>query len=345
MKLEKHFNQFIKNISLDESRKTRIASSLSHLSSFLKENDEIKNVLIEFYTQGSYAINTCIKPSNGDEFDVDSVVVLNGSRLSEEYQNPNNLIEWLVTQLKTDSIFGSKVKRHNRCVRIDYEGDFHLDIVPSLPYYTGDSIIQVPDRKIENWILSNPKGYVEWCQSIKQESNFNFSKIVRMLKYWRDVSFGKSSKPSSILFTTLIGLHFGFSQESTAEILIETMNNIKSFTDLFELIPTISNPSLQSENLARDWTNEDFTLFKKRLTTAVEKCINALEENDDKEKSIEIWKEVFPAFPSHLPEEAKAINKARREQKLYVDKTGVLAIGLKDKKDYTPVSNHRNYGN
>ena len=343
MKLEKHFNELINKISLNNTRKERISSSLSHLSSFLKENEYLKDVLIDFYTQGSYAINTCIKPSNGNDFDVDSVLELNSIKLPEECQNPTDLINWISAQLKSDSTYESKVKKHNRCVRIDYEGDFHLDIVPSIPYGYDSKIIHVPDRNLESWILSNPKGYVEWCKAVKQNSNFSFSRIVKMLKYWRDSSFGKSSRPSSILFTTLIGQNFDQNQSSTAETLIGTMNNIKSYLDLFDSRPVISNPSLKSEDLARDWADDNFTLFKNLLVSTIENCKSAFQE-EDKEKCIDKWQKVFPDFPSKLPEEAIAINTARKEGTLFVNPSGVLIIGSQGDKNMTRVLNHRNYG-
>jgi hypothetical protein len=55
------------------------------------------------------------------------------------------------------------LERLKRCLRLNYAGAFHLDILPACPNdRLGGGAILVPDRKLECWKDSNPKGFAEW---------------------------------------------------------------------------------------------------------------------------------------------------------------------------------------
>jgi hypothetical protein len=51
----------------------------------------------------------------------------------------------------------------NRCVRLNFAGKFHLDIIPGMIAPGGDGeVIQVPDRERRSFTFSNPEGYIHW---------------------------------------------------------------------------------------------------------------------------------------------------------------------------------------
>ena len=62
------------------------------------------------------------------------------------------------------------IELKNRCVRVSYATEFHLDILPACPdRYAGGTCVVVPDRKVQHWKASNPKGFAQWflrtCES------------------------------------------------------------------------------------------------------------------------------------------------------------------------------------
>ncbi len=61
---------------------------------------------------------------------------------------------------------GLKIEAKNRCIRLVYAGDFHMDILPGVQESVFDqNKIKVPDCELGNWVSSNPLGYGDWFMS------------------------------------------------------------------------------------------------------------------------------------------------------------------------------------
>ena len=71
-----------------------------------------------------------------------------------------------------------------------YAGDFHMDVIPSRPSRSqsifGQTRIAVPDKELQVWLPSNPKGYAYWFLEIAtrnqlspQSSAVNMTELVR----------------------------------------------------------------------------------------------------------------------------------------------------------------------
>ncbi|RMG23376.1 MAG: nucleotidyltransferase, partial [Methanobacteriota archaeon] len=259
--------------------------------------------MYETFLQGSYRTGTSVRPRNGQEFDVDVIVALsledeNGSRMS-----PSEAIDMLYNILKSISIYQDRVQRKTRCVRIDYAGDFHMDVVPA-HYDESTGTLYVPDRKADKWSETNPKGYIQWCSERNDEFNGKFTRVVKFLKWWRNRVFGKDCAVKSIILTTLIGKNFSSDCSTDADALLGTVSNLHDFLQWHSSVPCIPNPSLSTENLARDWKQEHYETFKNRVAALLKKIEDAYEE-EDLEKSVEKWREIFgDEFPS--PEEVRA---------------------------------------
>lgn len=342
MKQNNFFTKFINDISLNETRAKRINDAYSHLEEFSNTDEKVSDVKKELYYQGSYSLGTRIKPrKENDEFDVDVILLLDLTNWTDEQKKPKAVIKWLAERLRTDDKWSGKIFQKERCVRVNYSGDFHLDIVPALPRW--DSAIDIPDRKEDEWIKSDPKGYIDWFNNVDTQATYKLRDTVKLLKYWRDVKFGEKSKPKSILLTTLVGMNYGRGYSSLAEIFTVTLENIRNWAIQFDSKPQVFNPcySMLVEDLARHWTDETFSLFKERIEKAAADSRKALDEND-KDESIKLWTKVFPDFPQDISEDAKAVNKARKSGNLFALSGGGVSIGYKG--NGVPVNDHRYYG-
>lgn len=312
MECGENFKKFLENISLDSTRFKRIEDAISALKTFASndkekgENEEsgIKDLLIEIFSQGSYAIGTCIKPANdNEEFDVDMVLSLSLEKtvntLSKPKLGPKKILSWLEKRLKQNENYKDRIREPKpRCVRINYKGDFHLDIVSVTPVGNKDRVLWIPDKS-EGWDKTDPKGFITWCNDKERESGGYFKRIVKYLKWWRSAIASDKANVSSILLTTLLGNHV-IKGDTDAEALVETMESLSSWLQLCKSVPTIDNPSLSEENLARDWPDTEFNAFKKNFKEATENSRKALNETD-LAKSIRLWQKVFgDKFPSSI---------------------------------------------
>ncbi|MEC0174562.1 nucleotidyltransferase [Paenibacillus favisporus] len=299
MKLSDHFKQFLGDISLNPSRIDRIDSAYETWRDILEKDNEIKDKFLDFFLQGSYATQTSIRPQKeGEEFDVDAVLKLD---LEDDDMSPKEALDWLVKRMKANESYKDKIKARDRCVRINYAGDFHMDIV--LAKASDNNYIYIPSKKEGEWKKTNPEGFITWCKGIHSDQKEQFRNVTKLLRYWRDHKIGKQTAPKSILLTTLIGKSM-VGKNSVAESLLETVKNMINDLDSYILddgAVFVENPSLTEENLARDWDKDKLETFKKKLNSLKNEAQAAFDENN-KSESIKKWQIIFDKFPTELNE-------------------------------------------
>jgi hypothetical protein len=256
------------SLELDETRKQRMESAYKAIYDIL-EKDEVFFSKVDFlvYPQGSTAIGTTVKPRSKEEFDLDITV-----EIRDPYYNytSSEIYNHLIRVLSNNDIYKEKLVPKNRCARINYVGDFHMDVLPGCIVISGDSKIMVPDRELRSWSSSNPKGYANWFtqkaetviissinDSFKKFSALNKAKAeqedlpdedvyskeplkraVQLTKRYRDIYFEKKPdyKTSSIVLTTIFGeLYEG--EPSIYQTIDNVLNKIvKRYTDYQHLL-------------------------------------------------------------------------------------------------------------
>lgn len=333
MKLNDYFKSFIGKISLNATREDRIDSALKTWKDILKNDAEIKEYYKDFYTQGSYSTGTAIIPKNSNEFDVDCVLLLD---ITDEY-DAKGLIDFIFKRMKTNETYKDKLIKKDRCIRVNYAGDFHMDIVPAKP--SDDEHILIPCKSENDWIQTNPAGFTAWFKGLNSDNSYKLVNATKMMKSWRDNKVGKDTAPKSILLTALIGEYIK-TESSDSETLVLTLENMVDNINniLVDDEPYYENPSLGGENLARDWNKDKFDIFKTKLEKFSKDARSAFDE-ENKEKSIEKWREVFgEKFPSELSEASNLANKINGGQVL------VAANGVLNEKSGISIPQHRFYG-
>ncbi|WP_256760890.1 nucleotidyltransferase [Cohnella sp. WQ 127256] len=264
---------------LAEGRYNAVAKWLTKDDALFQEND------IDVYSQGSLRIGTTVKPLKQQEYDLDIVFEIN-DRWHEK--NPLDLLDSIEDRLRDNDVYKSMVERKNRCIRLNYANEFHMDILPAHPTDSSNSTcIKVPDRKVEDWKDSNPKGYANWFDArshqyytlLEKSANIDplpedesierkppLKRAVQLMKRFRDVYFEQNSEeaPISIVLTTLAGQCYR-GQASVAEALSSILQ------DIIELIPqdgsrlVVLNPSNLHEDLSERWI-ENKKLYQSFVT-------------------------------------------------------------------------------
>jgi hypothetical protein len=178
------------------------------------------------------------------------------------------------------------------CVRLDYaadeEGRFHVDVVPARPKA---GALEIPFRG-NAWHQTNPVGYTQWCLSQGQR----FHRTVRMLKRWRDENQDERRGVKSIVLQVLISEQLA--NGSDAESITGTLENLHEYLEGHEgSPPVVSNPSLETEDLADRWPDEHYQAFRREIKQAAELARQALDE-PDQAKSHELWQKLLGSdFP------------------------------------------------
>lgn len=244
-----------------------------------------KSPLVQFrpviYPQGSLRIATTVKPKIEEIYDLDLVCEFQAMDCAW-IQKPTRLIEDVFDWLGSNKLYENKIQKKNRCVRVIYKPDFHLDILPACPDKSlFDGCIRVPDRKEQGWKASNPKGFAKWFEGrtkvqiqatermdlmpkqVDSDDLPPLKRAIQLMKRHRNIYFAdKDDKflPVSIVITTLAAQCYR-GENTVASALTGILEKILFNFPTDGPIPIVLNPSNPLENLSERW-NENPELFK-----------------------------------------------------------------------------------
>src|SRR5215471_11021934 len=102
----------------------------SGIGGYLDQHDRLALFRPEIYPQGSVALGTTVKPKASQEHDVDLVCELEIEAV--RVRNPISILDLVQEAIVQNGIYRPLVERKNRCIRMNYVGKFHLDILPAV---------------------------------------------------------------------------------------------------------------------------------------------------------------------------------------------------------------------
>lgn len=158
--------------------KYKLADEKYHKISDIIQSDKVFNSIeLRMYPHGSFRLKTTVKPLHHNEYDLDFVVEIPAGFS----MTPMDLYNHIYRILSKDGIHNNMVEKKNRCIRINYMNDFHLDIMPGQVYNKETNEIIVPDRNLKIWYHhSNPIGYAEWFENCAKT---NIRKVLEGMMY------------------------------------------------------------------------------------------------------------------------------------------------------------------
>lgn len=220
------------DLDLTETQFERARQSYGAVGDWLSASSDPLLASVLVYLQGSTALGTAVKPVGRREFDVDLICFCAGvaSAIS-----PAALKAAVGSRLKEHATYARLLEEKKRCWRLNYEGDFHLDLSPTI---TNPSCANggelVPDRTLREWHPTNPRAYKTlFDDRAALMPNFGLNKIamqrdgatatvepfparelkkgilrriVQLLKRHRDVFYENNKEdvaPISVIITTL----------------------------------------------------------------------------------------------------------------------------------------------
>jgi hypothetical protein len=239
------------------------------------DGSEVAQYAPHIYTQGSLRIGTTVKPRGRDEYDLDLVCEFRDLdwRL---FPVPEKLLDLVENRLRENGTYRSMVERKNRCIRITYANQFHMDILAACPNPTaGLHCVVVPDCAAQCWKDSNPKGYALWFEHMAEEALVKLKRnaeplpsqtayddlvilkrAVQLIKRYRDIAYEKTPdlKPISIVLTTLAALNYN-GQQSVNDAIRGILDGIIASIPAYGRL-RVHNPTNKLEDLSERWEDE-----------------------------------------------------------------------------------------
>lgn len=240
--------------------------------------------------QGSFALGTATKPLTGLEYDVDLLCRFTAFAGG---LGPVDLKRLLGDRLRENGIYRFILQEMPRCWRLNFEGEFHMDITPSIPNAAcrnGGEL--VPDRKLRAWKPTNPSGYLKLFEKraalipmmrlqkalaamdsrgtvdpFPEHIGFKgiLRRIVQLLKRHRDIYFetaDESLRPISVILTTLAARAYEFcvgkyTFDSEFDVMLAVIRAmpyyIESSTQHGKPQWYVANETTDGENFAEKW--------------------------------------------------------------------------------------------
>ncbi len=284
--------EICQDLELTQSQFERARTSYEAVADWLAGSSDPLLASLHVYLHGSGALGTSIKPIGRDEFDVDLISFISG--LGPEIA-PGRLKAAVGARLREHEYYASILDEKKRCWRLDYAGEFHLDISPTIanPHcFNGGEL--VPDRKMRSWHATNPRAYralfdkraelvPRMTQSImalqkdsssaepfpiRQSVKGILRRTVQLLKRHRDQHFleiAEEVPPISVIITTLAMKSYEMCVQrhvfaDELEVLVDTIRLMPLFIERplvdGRQIYAVWNETTQGENFAERWNDE-----------------------------------------------------------------------------------------
>jgi hypothetical protein len=213
---------------------------------------------IRTWLQGSYKYATQIRPpSKGEEFDIDLGVFFSWVGDAEDGDlthvdlrrlTQTSLLAYAET---AEGVLSVDMPAKPRCMRIHYDGDFHIDV----PCYHLDPSADMRTLAAKGgWEISDPKAIYLWFQGLFDGSTR--AKVRRHIRYpkcWAGLKWKiVAGRPSSVLLTVLVAdacteigaNNLGVDDDTLLAILRKISARLVRADEVY-------NPINESENLNR----------------------------------------------------------------------------------------------
>ncbi len=155
--MDKYLNMIGHNLQLLDAKFEELNKNYKALSSYIANQHKLSGEEeYSIYQQGSFSIDTAIKPLKNDDFDVDVVVEF---EISKDEVGPIEFYNQLLETFK-EGRYGDLVEEYRNNIRINYDNNYHFDIMPAIPLNNNSESLNVPDRK-KQWVIRSPKTYKE----------------------------------------------------------------------------------------------------------------------------------------------------------------------------------------
>ena len=280
------FNMFNSEITISASKRESLKTSRDALRDDIKEwfSDHGKTQPT-FHGQGSYAMKTLINPINGNEYDIDDGIYIEG------YEDASP-VEWPVPatvhsrrkDAVEDRTYAGATEK-DTCVRVSYSKGSHID----LPAYIVQDGAYLA-HKSKGWFISDPKAFTEWfVGKVKNERTYGeqLRRIVKYLKAWRDFT-GNPLKGIEITILTANAFqkYEGRDDKCLKETVKRIISNIEYNFHCYK-------PVEPYEDLFDDASETRKNNIISGLKGLVNKIEKAIDEEDEKKASTILRDDVF----------------------------------------------------
>jgi hypothetical protein len=261
-----HFEAFLETtVNLKQWKLDLLDSRVTAIVNALQRNDTIGPMYKEHIPQGSWAHQTIIDPVGAfDEFDADFLLHLEEN---EEWStDPGRYLREVRAALTATTTYAGKVRKKNRCVRVGYANECHVDVVPHLTLADGSEVIvNYKDGIFEQ---TKPAEFTLWMRERDDLTGGNLRKVIRLMKFLRD--YKNTFDCKSVILTTLLGnrvqpFNASVRYQDIPTTLVTLLDDLDMWLDGYAVMPLIDDPSCPGTNFNHRWSEANYQTFKRKI--------------------------------------------------------------------------------
>lgn len=304
---QKQFEGYLENIQLigDDLADLRTSrdANRDRIKKYWKET--LKRTQPVFEEQGSFEMKIVVRPISGD-YDLDDGMYLKCMGTDpKNWESTETIQGWIVKAVegytKSDPI------KKKRCVRVPYQGGYHIDI----PAYGTDSFgtvrVYEKGKKTTEFDESNPMALVDWF-SERKKSHSDLRDLVRYFKAWRDYKKGPLLKIKSVAMMILISEHV-VSGERYDHAMRDTARACENH---LRFGGKIEKPVSPFEDLTATWSDEDRTAIADAFKALADRGSDAISSDTVRDGAL-IWQKQFgDRYPVPAEDKEKSSSGAMR---------------------------------
>jgi hypothetical protein len=287
-----HFNNLLeKTVNLPEGKLASLDDRVDKIYAAVKAGKPECRVL-SMKPQGSWPQETIINPPKDVEFDADFMIEL------EEVDgwDPSDYNDAIYQVLDEDPVYGdmdAPIEAKNRCIRVTYANDMHVDVVPYVNRADGEHII---NTKTNKWEANDSDGFTAWMKERDDLTGGNMRRVIRLLKYLRD-HHGWYEDTVSIILTTVVGntikaenlLGDADCYSNVPVTLARVVSDLATWVSANNTRPQVE---ADDTDFTHRWNENKYQQFRTDIEALNNKIDVALQEEDEDE-SIKKWQDLF----------------------------------------------------
>lgn len=295
MKHDERLQAFLaKTVNLNQTRLDHLDGRVTAIMNCLRKDPTLGPLVKTHLRQGSWAHRTIIKPLPGDEFDAD--ILLHLKEVKEWSKDPRSYINELYQAFRRSATYRNMVEKKNRCVRIHYANDCHVDVVPYLIrgfFENQKVIVNHADNTFER---TDPEAFTSWMRRQDRRASNNLRKTIRLMKYLRDRQDAFSVP--SIILTAMIGNQVsawwtfwdGYKDLPTA--FMRLVCSLDNYLQQHEKMPSVADPGLPQTTFNHRWDERRYAHFRDEINKLAVK-VKAAHTEKDQARSAALWQRAF----------------------------------------------------
>lgn len=265
MRLSSYFIDFLKAVRPEKEDLEEFAEAHKKLRELLSQDEDLKEIIIATFLQGSYRRATAIRPTGGGKGDVDVVVVTNLDRTKltptqalnkfkpflekhyrDKYKIQGRSIGIELGRIKMDLVVTSAPPESEKsaytwlsvrgCETPEDVDDWGVSqdwLPPALRRAgTGSTSnnwklepLYIPDRDAKEWKRTHPLEQMRWTWQKNANTNKHYVNVVKALKWWRK-DFTSPKHPKGYPVEHLLGAVCPDGIEYVADGVVDCLEKI-----------------------------------------------------------------------------------------------------------------------